>query len=471
MAGVTKSGISKKATLINMSLSAFVTSYIYSSINVALPAIGKEFSMEATLLGWVANAAILATAVVLIPTGRLADIYGRKKVFVCGLFVFMLASILCGISNSAIFLVLSRVLQGIGAAIMIGISQAIVASVFLPQEFGRALGITVGTVYAGLSAGPFLGGVLTEHLGWRSIFWLAALMCLIVIGLTLWKLRAEWVEAKREKFDIIGAAIFIVALSAIMYGFTALPTVLGIVLILVGILGLVMFARWEDRAESPVLSIDLFRGNPVFLYTNLATLVNYIATYAVILLLSLYLQYNKGFSPQTAGLILLIQPLLVCVFSPIGGRLSDRIEPRIIASVGMALNCVALIPFIFLTNETALWIILASLVIYGIGLGLYVSPSSNAIMGSVPKKFLGIASGMQGTTRNTGMVLSIGIAMILFSIYIGNAQITPEYYPAFLKSLQVGFTIFTILCFGGIFLQFAGKATKRMAEVKPVARP
>jgi MFS family permease len=241
-----------------------------------------------------------------------------------------------------------------------------------------------------------------------------------------------------------------------MYGFSVLPTMPGTVLVLLGLLGLIGFFWWETRIESPVLNVNLFRRNTVFVFSNLAALINYSATFAVTFYLSLYLQYTKGMSPQTAGLLLVTQPVFMTILTPISGRLADRVEPRLIAAAGMILSCVGLALLIFLADETALIFIIASLVILGIGFGLFASPNTSAIMGSVEKRFLGVASGTIGTMRSTGMMLSMGIAMILFSIFIGQAQITPEYYPAFLTSMKVGFIVFAALCFLGVFAQLAG---------------
>ena len=449
-------GASKRVTLIIASTASFIGPFMFSGVNIALPTVGKEFAVEAVLLGWVANATILASAVVLLPAGRLADIYGRKKIFLYGMLLFAIASFLCAISHSTISLIVYRVIQGIGGGMTFGTSVAIVTSVFPADERGRALGINVAAVYLGLSLGPFIAGVLTQYLGWRSIFFLGSFLCLAVVGLVFWRLKGEWAEARGEKFDVVGSIVFSISLLMMMYGFTVLPTIRGFLLVLLGVLGMLAFVRWEAKTASPVLNVGLFRKNTIFVFSNLAALVNYSATFAVTFLLSLYLQYTKGFPPQTAGLILIAQPAVMAIVAPVAGRVSDRIEPRIIASVGMAFTCVALLFFVFLTEETALGFIIGSLVIFGLGAGFFSSPNTNAIMGSVAKKYLGVASGMVGTMRTSGMALSMGIVMIFFSIYIGKAQITPEYYPAFLTSVKVSFVIFTALCFGGIFAQLAG---------------
>jgi MFS family permease len=345
----------------------------------------------------------------------------------------------------------------VGSAVALPNAIAILTSVFPPKERGKALGMNLASVYLGLSLGPFLGGVLTQHLGWRSIFYFCTFLCLVVIVFVLWKFKGEWAEAGRERFDLAGSVACVISLLVTMYGFTVLPSIPGFILVAVGLLGILAFIRWEMRVASPVLNIGLFRKNAVFVFSNLAALVNYSATYAITFLLSLYLQYVKGFSPQTAGLVLIASPVMMTIFAPIAGRLSDRFEPRKVASVGMSFTCVALVLFVFLSDVTAMGYIIGGLVIFGFGAGLFSSPNVNAIMGSVTSKHFGIASGTQATMRSLGMVLSMGIAMILFSIYIGKAQVTPEYYPALLTSMKVGFVIFAALCFGGVLAQLAGR--------------
>jgi MFS family permease len=209
--------------------------------------------------------------------------------------------------------------------------------------------------------------------------------------------------------------------------------------------------RWETRVDSPVFDTKLFRHNIVFAFSNLAALINYCATSATGFLLSLYLQYTRGLSPENAGLILVSQPVIMAVFSPLAGRLSDRIEPRIVASIGMTLTVIGLLLFAFLNSATSFPFIIFNLILLGFGFALFSSPNTNAVMSSVEKKFYGVASATLATMRLTGQMLSMGIAMLVFAVYIGRAQITPENYPAFLTSAKTAFIIFAVLCFGGIF--------------------
>jgi MFS family permease len=354
-------------------------------------------------------------------------------------------------------LLISRAFQGIGSGITFNIIIAILTSVYPSNERGKALGISTAGTYIGLTFGPLIGGFMTERFGWQSIFLLTACFSLIVLLLVFLSLKGEWREARGEKFDTSGALVYCVAIALFMYGFSVLPTVPGIALLLAGAAGLLYFVRRELRLTSPLLDFRLFKNNRVFLFSNTATLINYMATFALTFLLSLYLQYIKGFSPGMAGLVMITSSVPMTICTPLAGRLSDKIEPRLVASAGQALNCVALALLIFLGNGTPIWYIILALVLYGIGNGFFASPNTNAIMGSVEKKTLGVASGTVATMRTGGMMLSMGVMMILFTIYIGQAEITLPYYPQFLSSVRVGFTVFTALCIGGAAAQMASR--------------
>ena len=445
----------RQAALVVTGIASFLAAFMSASIIIGLPSIGDEFKMDAIMLGWVVTVYLLIQAIVLIPSGRIADIYGRKKIFTYGMITYTVTSILLAMSNSAAMLISLRVLQGIGGAMIFSTAVAILASVFPPEERGRVLGINSAVVYGGITLGPFVGGLLTHYLGWRSIFWTTVPLGLLTIALVFWKFKGEWAEARGEKFDIGGSIIYGLILIAIIYGLTTLPAISGAGLILAGLLGIVAFVKWENRVKHPILDISLFRNNIIFALSNLAALINYSATFAVAFLLSLYLQYIKGFTPEIAGLVLIAAPLMQAIFSPLAGRLSDKIEPRTIASAGMALTAIGLCLFIFLGKATSLWLIIASLVILGLGFAFFAAPNTNAIMGSVERKFYGVASATMSTMRLTGAMMSMGIVMLLFAINLGRVQITPEYYASFLKSTNTAFIIFAVLCFGGIFASLA----------------
>ena len=445
----------KLSALIIASISSFLTPFMISSVNIALPAVGKEFKTDAVLLSWVATSYLLAAAVSLVPFGKLADIYGRKKVFLSGQIIVTVTSLLAAISVSAPMLIIFRIFQGVGGAMIFATGIAILTSVYPPQERGRVLGIAVAAVYIGLSCGPFFGGWLTQHFSWRSIFFINIPLGLSIIWLVLWKLKGEWTGAQGDKFDLTGSVIYGAAIVAIMYGITIIPALASIWIILAGMLALAGFVKWETKARYPVFEVSLFIENRTFAFSCLAALINYSATFAVAFLLSLYLQYIKGLSPQGAGVVLIAQPIVMAVFSPLAGKLSDRIEPRVIASLGMALTTLGLILLALITHNTTLLYIVISLMVLGFGFALFSSPNMNAIMSSVAKKYYGIASGSVGTMRVLGQMLSMGIATLVFALFIGRAEILPELYPALIKSIKIAFIIFSGLCAAGIFFSLS----------------
>jgi len=425
----------RRTAMIVAALSSFLPPFMSSSVNIALPSIGGEFSLDTVLLGWVATAYLLAAAMFLIPFGKIADMHGRKRIFTCGMALYTLASLFCALSSSASLLIGSRVLQGIGSTMIFGTGVAILTSVFPAGERGRALGLNVAATYTGLSLGPFLGGLLTQNFGWRSLFLANVPLGLIVIALVLWKLKGEWAEAAGETFD--------------------LPETTGAWVIMASALVAVAFIWWETRIENPILDMNLFRNNTVFAFSNLAALINYSATFAIGFLLSLYLQHIKGLSPQSAGVILVFQPIMMAIFSPLTGRLSDRIESRILASAGMGLTVIGLLLLALLGTGTPLGFIVACQVILGLGFALFSSPNVNAVMSSVERQFYSVASATLGTMRLTGQMLSMGIATLVLAIHLGRVQITPEYHLAFLISSKMAFALFAILCFGGVFASLA----------------
>jgi len=440
-------------------LGSFLTPFMSSSINLALPDIGKDFNMNAIGLSWVASSYLLAAAIALVPLGRLADLFGRKKIYLIGITIYTITSYLCGAAQSGTALIIYRIIQGFGGAMMISTATAILISVYPKEKRGRALGIVVASVYTALSLGPVLGGFLTEYFGWRSIFYINIPLGIAVILLVIFKLKGEWAEAKGEKFDWIGSIIYAASLFGIMYGLSRMPSQSGYVFLSLGLLVLVAFILLERKLDYPVLDLRLFTKNRVFAFSNMAALINYSATFAITFMLSLYLQFVKGLSPRDAGLILVAQPIMMAVFSPLAGRLSDRVDARWLASLGMAITVVGLSILAFFNADTSQLSIVLSLIILGFGFGIFSSPNTNAVMSSVEKKYLGIASASLSTMRLTGQMFSMGIAMLVINIFIGEATINPSNFPDFLIAMKILFLTFSFLCLIGVFASLArGKA-------------
>jgi len=448
--------------LIAVTLASFITPYIGSATNIALPLIGMEFGVDAVTLGWIPTVYLLTSAVFLVPVGRIADMYGLKRIFAIGVGIFTLAAFLCGFATSAPVLIACEVLLGLGGAMIYATGIAILSYAFHASERGRVFGITVAAVYIGLSAGPLIGGVLTVAFGWRSIFFIIVPAGLLTLILVVTGIKEEWGDRRRRPFDSTGALIYGIMLFSLIYGLSLIPSVIGFALIGVASIAFVAFIVLELRVESPVLNIRLFSGNRTFTLSNLAALINYSATASVAFLMSLYLQYNRGFDPMTAGLVLIAQPVMMALFSPFAGRLSDILEPRVVASAGMAITAVCLGAFSFLAEDTSLLVIIGILMLLGSGLAFFSSPNMNAIMSSVKKEYYGVASGMTGTMRLIGQMLSMGIAMMIFSVIIGQVQITAASHSELLQSIHIAFAFAAVLCTAGVICSYVRGNVRRV---------
>jgi EmrB/QacA subfamily drug resistance transporter len=445
----------KNSVLLVATFAAFLTPFLGSAVNLALPSIGKDLHANAISLGWVISSFILSAAIFLLPFGRLADIIGRKKVFSTGILLFTISTFLIIFSWNITSLIVLRIFQGLSSAMIFGTSLAIITSVYKPGERGRAMGINITATYLGLSCGPVIGGLLTQYFGWRSIFAFLVPFGIVSLILIKSKIKTEWAEAVGDKFDWLGSLIYGLALSSFMYGFSRLPSILGWILIGIGIIMAAAFFIAENKIENPVFDIRLILRNRVFAFSGLAALINYSATSATGFFISLYLQYLKGLDARTAGLIMISQPVAMTLLSPLAGRLSDKKNPGVIASIGMGLTACGLILLCFIEQTTPNIYIVLLLILMGTGFGLFSSPNSNAIMSSVEKRHLGVASGVVGTMRMVGQMMSMGIAMMLISLYIGKQTINPMTYPGFISGMRAGFLIFSTLSILGIFASLA----------------
>lgn len=447
--------------LILVMFTSFITPFIGSAVNLALPKIEYEFRLNAVTMSWVTMVFLLSSAAFLVPIGKLADIYGRKRIFLTGNVVLALASLMAVLAPNGAILITLRGIQGIGSSMMFATGIALITSVFPPHERGRAIGMNVTAVYVGLSAAPVLGGFLIDTWGWRSLFYIPALLGIPAVIAAIVAIRGEWAEAKGEKFDLKGSVVFVLSMSALMYGFSKLPTVQAIILTIAGGMGLTFFIRLQGKTEHPVFNISLFRTNKLFALSNLAALINYATTFAITFVLSLYLQYIKGFSPREAGMLLVIQPMIMAITATWTGRLSDKHDPRILASAGMVVTALGLALLIPISNKTTAIYIGVILGLLGLGFGMFSSPNTNAIMGSVEKRYIGLASGTVATMRLVGQMLSMGIATMVIHIFIGSGTINPSNYKQFIGSAGTTFAIFVALSIVGVWASLARSGKDR----------
>jgi len=439
--------------------SNFLNPLMGAAVNVALPKISSEFTLDAVQMSWVTMAYLLASAVFLVPFGKIGDMWGRKKLFLYGNILFAFSTLLCAASFSGFFLISTRLLQGISSAMMSSTSMAIVISAFPPQERGKVIGFNVSAVYMGLSAAPILGGILTQAFGWRSLFFINATVTSLIVFAIFFKIKGEWVEAKGERFDWLGTLIYMPSMTALMYGFSKLPSPLAIIFTASGVIGMVIFVMVEIRSSFPVLNMKLFFENRVFATSNLSALINYAATFAVTFVLSLYLQYAKHLTPREAGLVLITQPILMALVAMFSGRLSDKVNPRWLASSGMAISVIGVFMLAFIRMETSHTYIVTALAILGFGFGLFSSPNTNMVMSSVERKFFGVASATLSTMRTTGMVFSMAIASLSVHVFVGEKQINDANIESYIHSTQVIFMVLTVLCIVGVFSSLVGKKT------------
>lgn len=451
-----ESSAQRRRALLACMAASFLTPFSSSAVSLAIPAIGRDLGAGAVTLSWVVTSFLLASASLLLPMGRFADIVGRKRVFIAGVALYSATSLSCGLVRTVEALIAARVGQGLGASMIFATSLAIVTSVFPASERGRVLGISVTAVYVGLSIGPFVGGVLTESLGWRSIFLVTAGLGFTVGLLPAVRLRGDWAGAPGERFDGAGACLSAVGLLAALHGMSSLSTSrIAPATLALGLGCLALFLVWETRASHPLLDLRTVTGNATFAFSNLAALINYSATFAVTFVLSLHLQIVRGLDARHAGLVLLVQPVMMAVLSRWAGRLSDRREPRVVASLGMALSATGLLALCVQSSGAPLAAMVAALAVVGAGFALFSSPNSNAVMGAVSRAQYGIAAAVLSSMRLIGQALSMALVTLILGARVGGGRLDATAAPQLLSSERTAFALFTALCVAGVFASLA----------------
>ncbi|MBN1855481.1 MAG: MFS transporter [Dehalococcoidia bacterium] len=445
----------KGAVLAVTCAASFLFPFMGSSVNVALPSIGVDLDMSAVQLAWVATSFLLTSAILLVPVGRVGDMKGRKDLLVVGVATYVVGSTLAALAGTGTTLIASRAVQGAGGAMLAATSIAIVSDFFGPGERGRALGINAAALYGGLSLGPAIGGIVTEAFGWRALFFMNIPLGIALILAAWYKLPRLRPASPDMKFDFKGLAAYAVFLLGLMYGATELPESRGFILMAIGLGALVILILIERRSDMPLVDIVLFKTNVVFAMSNIAALLNYSATFATSFLLSLYLQVVSGLSPGRAGLVLVSMPLVQAIVSPLAGRLSDRIEPRILASTGMGLSALSLLLMSRLAANTPISYVVAALLLFGLGVGLFSSPNTNAVMTSVPPPKYGLASATLATMRQIGMVLSMALATLIIGSFVGEITVGSTPIGQFVSAVRLTFLVCTVACVAGIVASFA----------------
>ena len=443
--GPTSSAL-QRAALAMVVANSFGNALMLSSVTVALPSIARAFALDAVLLAWVPLIFLMTSAASVLAFGRLADMYGRKRVFVIGASGFAVSSILLACAPNAAALIGLRVFQGTSAAMLYATQTAIITSVYPPQQRGRVLGLLAASVYFGLTCGPLVGGWLVEQFGWRAAFVAHLPFTLLVLLVALPRVKGDWAAETRGRFDRQGAALYATAIVCLMLGVAELPASAGLLGLGAGLVLMLVFLRHQLGRPDPLLNVSLLLGNRAFGLSSLAALLMYTTTFSILVLISLYLQYLKGMAPTEAGLVMLAQPLVVAAVSPLAGRLSDRVEPRLLASAGIAITALGLLLLSQLTATSPVAQIVGCLLLTGFGFGLFGSPNVSAIMGAVGRGELGQAGGTVATMRILGQLCSMGIVAMAFSLTLGKVEISPANYPALGHALALSFGVAAALC-------------------------
>ncbi|MCR5482724.1 MAG: MFS transporter [Clostridia bacterium] len=456
----------QKSTIAVAVVTSLITTVMGSSLNLAIPSIGGEFHVSAGMIGWVITGYMLVTATCSVPFGRLADLTDRKKVLVVGIAIFAFTSLAAVFCDSMMLLLAARMLQGVGAAMIFATNHAILISAFPGNMRGRVLGYALSATYIGLSAGPVIGGIFTHNFGWRSLFvfsFIISTFVLIIAAKGLDPQRSpQGTSLNAETADVPGNILYIVSLTMLLFGLTEInrgmwPALLS----LAGFILLVLFFRHEMHTASPVVDVRLFKSNIAYTLSNIATLLNYGATFAITYMLSIYFQVVKGMDSQTAGFILITTPLVMAVLTPAAGRLSDRKSPYIMASAGMGICALPLFFYCFISKDTSVWIIIIALLVAGIGFATFSSPNTNAVLGCVDREYYGVASSLLATMRTMGHTLSMVAITVIVTMNMGSLSLAEAEPDTLIHTMHQAFTLFSLTCVAGVFISL-----KRNTNIK-----
>lgn len=406
-----------------------------SIVNVALPTLTEYFKSDITTIEWVIMAYLLTITSLLLSLGRLSDMFGRKPIFAGGLALFTVGSGLCAISATEGQLIFYRIIQGIGAAMLMATGIAIITHAFPPRERGKAMGLIGTVVSIGSMAGPITGGFLIENVGWQSIFYVN-----IPIGIfgTLIAMRVLHKDETNpgQTFDIPGALTLFMSLILLLLALSqgqdsGWESGYIISLFILSAVLFIVFIYVETKARHPMMELRHFKNRP-FATANISSMISFLAMFSVILMMPFFLEYELGYSPGQVGIVFLAVPLVMSVISPVSGWLSDRANSYILSSTGVGIASISILALSFLSKSSDFIDVTSRLALLGLGLGLFQAPNNSIIMGSLPKEQLGIAAGTLGTMRNMGMVIGIAVSGAVFSNrYAFYGGIDSSFQPAF----------------------------------------
>jgi len=457
----------RTAGLYTITVSQFALVFMLSAVAVAVPALGREFGASASQLGLVESGYISAVAMLLFPVTRLSDKIGRGTTFAVGMALFTVMSMILPVCRTINLFIVLRVLQGGGGAMMVSTGLAIIADLYPGPGRARAMGIASAGVYLGLSVGPWLGGLIVTHFGWRWIFYGGAIPCAVGFLLTLKTLPVRPVFARGVRFDPGGALFIALGMILLSQGGSHLDGAYGVAMLAGGLFFLLCFVFWEGRAKAPLLSLALFSGNPAFSLGSAAQFISYAAIYGITFLLSLYLQVAQGMTASEAGLVLMAQPVMQVIFSVISGKWCERWSPHVVATVGMGVATVGLGAAVFLGALPSLWFTALILALCGAGSAMFATANMAVIMGAVTRENYGVASAVVAAMRTTGMTVSLVFISGVFAVVIGPVALTHDNADVFLAAMNVAFIALTVFSALGVLLSAKGRLETRPRGDEP----
>ena len=442
-------------------ISSFFTVFVLNGVILGVPEIAREFGMNNLTQNWTLTIFTLIVTMLTVPAGQIAGKYGFKRTLSIANSLFLIGLIGSVIAFSTETFLASRIVQAIGIAFVNVCEIAIVTLAISKESRGKALGIIITGVYLGTSASPVISGFLIQYFGWRSIFFVSIIFIAICVILLRKKITPEWKTNENDEIDKIGSVLYMIGICLLIYGFSALITQIGQICLIIGTIILAIYASYELKQEPPVFDVNLFRTRTFTAY-NIAGMFGYFAVMVFSTLINYYFQYVKGFDPQMTGIILLVSPIVMSITAPYAGRLSDKMHPQKIATVGMVITTFAMVILSFLNSNTSLYIIILAMVLQAFGMGLFSSPNLNAIMSSVDEKDAAYASAGQLATRAIGQSMSLGLLTLIFSWIMGNLDLSSQYADLILQASQIIFIICAIACVLAIVSSLIGiKADKR----------
>ena len=435
-------------------ISSFAVAFTSNAVSVALPVIAHDLNISNIMQNWIVSIYLLIIAAASVPFGKICVKYGLKLTYEIGLIVYMIGAILSGMAPDISVLIISRIIQALGSAILFVNEMALITAQLPENKRGQSIGFTVTGVYIGLALAPTISGILSQNVSWRSVFYVTIPLTLISLFL-LMRIKKEWKMEEEKPIDIRGSLLYVVGIILLMYGFTRINESVGIILFILGILVLAEFIKYELKIKNPIYEIRLFK-NKIYTASNIASLISYFATFVVTYILNYHFQYIHGLDPQTSGIVLVVTPVIMAIIAPISGRLSDKYPPQIITAIGMGLVTIALFILTFLDKTTPFALVLLAMILQGVGFGFFSSPNSNIIMSSVDKDDVGTASASLSTVRTIGQSFSLGLLTVVFAFIMGNVPIIPSNYYLLIQSSQMTMAIATFLCLIAVFLSLKG---------------